>query len=172
MFDKDPDERIFNPFVQQYYKVYVVYEEALKIASDTLADDVVKWMDIGKDYETLRAAGNKILEEKPDASTRTDEEKAIVKERSFYTAILKKYSDVFRKYNFALTRKNEIGQQYNILRQAFLEGKGFGDLPPSVESAVMKDSGPVAWKTSSDVPYYKSFSEFAKANPDEAKFIP
>lgn len=172
VWDKDADEKIFNPFVKQYYKVYVVYDEALKIASSTLSDDVVKWMDIGKDYEALRAAGNKILDEKPDASTRTDEEKAIVKERSFYTAILKKYSDVFRKYNFALARKNEIGEQYNILVDAFNASKTFGDLPPSVESAVMKDSGPVAWKTSSDIPYYKSFSEFAKANPDLAKYTP
>ena len=52
-----------------------------------------------------------------------------------------------------------------------MESKTFGDLPTSVESAVMKDSGPVAWKTSSDTPYYKSFSEFAKANPDKAKYV-
>ena len=170
VFDKDPDEKIFNPFVQQYYRVFQVYDAALKLASDTLADDVIKWMDIGKDYEALRAAGNKILDEKPDASTRTDEEKAIVKERSFYTAILKQYSDVFRKYKFALDRRNELNEQYGVLRQAFMESKTFGDLPPSIESAVMKDSGPVAWKTSSDNPYYKSFSEFAKANPDKATY--
>jgi hypothetical protein len=169
VFDKDTDERIYNPFVKEYLVVLNVFIDAVNSASSTLDADVIKWMDIGKDFDALRTAGAKIKTEKPDTSTYTEEEKVIVKERSFYLGILKAYSDVWRKYTYANDRRNELTEQFNILRAAFMAGKTFGDLPLSVETAVMKDKGPVGWKTSSPESYYKSFSEFAKANPDKAK---
>lgn len=169
VFDKDLNEKITNPFVKQYNVVWEVYnkrlEELRAEANKVLVSDWYKDTDI-VDYISLRDKKQKIEKDKPQASDRTPEENLIIKQQKFYRELFIEYSPVSVETKWVSSRTNEISRGYNILREAFLASKTFGDLPTSVEEAVMKDGGPKQWKKFV-TEYYNSFAEFAKANPDK-----
>ena len=119
------------------------------------------------EFPTIAAKYRQIAADKPDAATRTDEEKIIVKQRFFFRQLAIDYSEEYLRYKWVTARCNEINQQYKILRETFMASKTFGELPLTVEEAVMKDSGPPQWKKFV-TNYYASYDEFAKANPDKA----
>lgn len=162
-----PDQLIYNPFVTQFYKIFALWDIDLRNCESSLPVNVAKWLDVDFDYPAIRDQAIKIIETKPDASTRTAEEVAIVKKRAKYRDLAVLHSDVYNKYRYILNRRNEYNQQYGILREAFMAGKTFGDLPPTVEDCVTKDGGSTDWKKYAGK-YYTSYSEFAKANPADA----
>jgi hypothetical protein len=169
VFDKDPDEKITNPFVKQYNIVWEVYnkrlEELRAEANKVLVSDWYKNTDI-VDYISIRDKKQKIEKDKPIASDRTPEENLVIKQQKFYRELFIEYSPVSVETKWVSSRTNEISRGYNTLREAFLASKTFGDLPTSVEEAVMKDGGPKQWKKFV-TEYYNSFAEFAKANPNK-----
>lgn len=168
VFDKEVDEKIYKPFVTEYYKVLDLWDlERLRLEKLVLASSVTAWVGDAADYEKLKTEFKRISEEKPDESTRTAEEKLIVKQRNFYRDIAQAYDETFLRYKWAFSRRKEINNQYGVLREAFMAGKTFGDLPPAVESAVM-GALPNEWKSYIGESY-KSYAEFAKANPDKDK---
>lgn len=168
VFDKDPDEKIFNPFVRAFYSVFTVYDNKLIELEAGVADGLLtRWMDGAYDFPTLSPAARKIIKEKPDPAERTAEEKLLVNQRNFFKQLGIAYSEEYLRYTWVLSRRNELNQQYKILREAFMASKTFGDLPVTVEAAVMKDGGPGEWKKFV-TGYYASYAEFAKANPDKA----
>lgn len=174
IFDKDLDEKITNPFVQEYFKVYSVYDKAWqvidKINKDSSFPTVIQAWYLGNtivDYEKLRERKLKIDKEKPNAEDRTPEENLIVKQQKFYRQLFLEYSSRVKEAQWVAGRRNEIANNYNILREAFQASKTFGDLPPEVESAVMKDGGPLQWEKFVTGPHYRNFADFAKANPDK-----
>ncbi len=169
VFDKDPDEKITNPFVKQYNIVWEVYnkrlEELRAEANKVLVSDWYKNTDI-VDYISIRDKKQKIEKDKPIASDRTPEENLVIKQQKFYRELFIEYAPVSVETKWVSSRTNEISRGYNTLREAFLASKTFGDLPTTVEEAVMKDGGPKQWKKFV-TEYYNSFAEFAKANPDK-----
>jgi hypothetical protein len=162
-----PDRLIYNPFVTQFYKIYALWDIDLRNCEASLPVNVAKWLDVDFDYPAVRDEAIKITEAKPDPATRTPEEVAIVKKRAKYRDLAVLHSDVYNKYRYILNRRNEYNQQYGILREAFMAGKTFGELPPTVEECVTKDGGSTDWKKYAGK-YYTSYSEFAKANPADA----
>lgn len=167
VFDKDLDEKIYNPFVKQYFKVFSIFDTRTNALDKEIKDGLMtRWIGSAFDFSTLSTNARKVLEDKPDATTRTAEETLLVKQREFYKQLTITYSTEYVKYKWTLERRNEINEQYGILRAAFMAGKAFGDLPTSVETAVMKDSGPDQWKKFVSG-YYDSFTEFSAANPDK-----
>lgn len=174
VFDKDPDEKITNPFVQEYFKVFSVYDAAWqvidKVTKDTSFPTVIQQWYLGNpifDYEKIRDRKLKIDKEKPNPEDRTPEENLIVKQQKFYRQLFLDYSSRVKEAQWVASRRNEIANNYNILREAFQASKTFGDLPPDVESAVMKDGGPLQWEKFVTGPHYRTFADFAKANPDK-----
>ena len=169
IFDKDPDELITNPFVREYYKVFEVYDKRVQElqaeANKTPIQDWYKGNSI-VDYDSLRDKKLKIDKDKPEASDRTPEENLIVKQQKFYRQLFLDNSSLSLQSRWVSGRRNEIALNYDTLRNAFQASKTFEALPPSVESAVMKDGGPGEWKKFV-TGYYDSFAEFAKANPDK-----
>ena len=167
VFGKDLDEKIFNPFVREYYKVLTIFSIRLEELEKGVKDGMItRWIGSEFDFTTLSTKARKILTEKPDATTRTADEALLVAQREFYKQLTLTYSEEYLRYKWTLDRRNEINEQYGILREAFMASKTFGDLPVSVEQAVMKDGGPPDWKKFVPV-YYVSYSEFVKANPDK-----
>ena len=158
-----PDRVIFEPFVLQFYKIFQLWDADLKNNASALPAAVVKWLDVDFDYAAIRDQAIKITEAKPDASTYTPEEADIVKKRTKYRDLAIAYSDAYLRYNYILKRRNEFNQQYGILREAFLAGKTFGELPATIEECVTKDGGSTDWKKYVGK-YYTSYSEYAKAN--------
>jgi hypothetical protein len=168
VFDKEQDEVIYKPFVREYYKVLDLWDiERIRLEKIVLASSVTAWVGDAADYEKIKTEYKRITEEKPDESNRTAEEKLIVKQRNYYRGIAETYDETFLRYKWAASRRRDINNQYGILREAFLAGKTFGDLPPAVESAVM-GALPNEWKSYIGESY-KSYAEFAKANPDKDK---
>lgn len=159
-----PDTLIYNPFVTQFYKIFQLWDVDLKNAQTALPGAIVKWLDVDFDYAAIRDQAEQIIKAKPDESTQTAEEKDIISKRKKYRDIAMTYSDVYQRYAYILKRRNEFNQQYGILREAFLAGKTFGDLPPTIEECVTRDGGSTDWKKFASK-YYTSYSEYAKANP-------
>jgi hypothetical protein len=167
-FGKEADELITNPFVNEYYKIKKVYDAEWDKLDPLVKDGLIsRWMNGAYDFPTLAAKNKQIVTDKPDATTRTPEEKLIVNQRNFFRGLAIAYSEEYLRYLWVTGRCNEINQQYKILRENFMAGKTFGELPLSVEEAVMKDSGPPQWKKFVSN-YYASYDDFAKANPDKA----
>ncbi len=168
VFDKELDEKIYNPFVKEYYKILTLWDiDRTQLEKQVLASSVTAWVGDAADYNKIKTEYKRITEEKPDESTRTAEEKLIVKQRNYYRGIAEAYDELFKRYQWSSSRLREINNQYGILREAFMASKTFGDLPPSVESAVM-GALPNEWKSYIGESY-KSYAEFAKANPDKDK---
>lgn len=169
IFDKDLDEKITNPFVQEYFKIYAVYDVNFNALQQIInRTPIANWYagNLIFDYDKLLKKKQQIDKEKPNAEDRTPEENLIVKQQKFYRQLFIDYSSLAKQAKWVASRRNEIGRNYNILREAFQNSKTFGDLPPEVESAVMKDGGPLQWeKFVTD--HYPNFVEFAKANPDK-----
>lgn len=165
VFDKDPDEKIFNPFLKEYFKVLTVYDTELQTLNAKVKDGLIKrWMDGAYDFPTIAERYLKIEAAKPNEADRTDEEKVIVRQRFFFRALAIAYSDEYRKYLWVRERREEINNQYGILLDAFKASKTFGDLPVSVEEAVMKDGGPGQWKKFV-TGTYPTYEKWAKDNP-------
>jgi hypothetical protein len=167
VFDKELDEKIYNPFVREYYKILTLWDkDRMQLEQLVLASSVTAWVGDAADYNKLKTEYKRIIQEKPDESTRTAEEKLIVKQRNYYRGLAETYDELFQRYTWSSGRFKEITVQYSILREAFMASKTFGELSPSVESAVMANV-PNEWKKYVGN-VYKSYAEFAKANPDKA----
>ncbi len=165
------DRKIYKAFVLAFWDLVQIWEKASEDAANTVRNTktlVRDWVGESEnfDYERIRTESQRIAKEKPDASTRTEEEKRVIKERDFWVNLYKDNSSFYQKYRFDLARRNELMQQYAILKKAWEEGKTFGDLPPSVQDIVKKNDD---WRI--DKPNaFKTYAEFAKANPDKATF--
>ena len=167
IFGKDPDEKIYNPFVKEYYKVFAIFSIRLEELEKGVKDGMItRWIGSEFDFTTLSTKARKILTDKPDATTRTPDEALLVAQREFYKQLTLTYSEEYLRYKWTLDRRNELNEQYGILRAAFMASKTFGEVPMSVEEAAMKDGGPPDWKKFVPV-YYVSYAEFVKANPDK-----
>ena len=124
---------------------------------------ITKWVGDSANYAKLVSESKKIIEKGTDA-VRTPEETLILKQRQFYRGIALKYDQIFNEWQWVGGRYKEVAGQYNVLRQAFMSSKTFGDLPVSVESAVMGSVPADVKKFVTNC--YLSYAEFAKANPD------
>jgi hypothetical protein len=170
---QEPGDKIYKAFLDNYRKILLAYDtlaaSAEKAVKATDSQVVPNWFldadDIG--YPALNKKSKKIKDEKKEVSDRTDEEKLIVKEQTFYRDLYVNNSQFFLYYRFNVLRRNQLAEQYNILLEAFNSGKTFADLPPSVEDGLKLDPNP---KSVYPVTY-ASFGEFRRANPDKAKFI-
>jgi hypothetical protein len=168
VFDKDLDEKIYNPFVKEYYKILTLWDkDRSQLESLVQASSVTDWVGDAADYTKLKTEYKRITEEKPDETTRTAEEKLIVKQRNYYRSLAETYDELFKRYQWSSSRFKEVTLQYAVLREAFMASKTFGDLPTTVEAAVM-GALPNEWKNYIGESY-KSYAEFAKANPDKDK---
>jgi len=168
-FGKDADEKIFNPFIKEYFKVLNVYDtEYQKLKAGVQDGLVTRFMDGAFDFPTIAEKYRQIIAAKPNEADRTDEEKIIVKQRFFFRAMAIAYSDEYRKYLWVWSRREEINREYGVLLEAFKASKTFGDLPLIVEEVVMKDGGPGQWRTYV-TGTYPTYEKWAKDNPDISK---
>jgi len=168
VFDKELDEKIYNPFVKEYYKILTLWDtDRMQLEKQVLASSTTEWVGDAADFNKIKTEYKRIIEEKPDASTRTAEENLIVKQRNYYRGLSEQYSELFKRYSWSSGRFKEVATQYAIVREAFMASKTFGDLAPSTESAIMANV-PNEWKKYVGE-VYKSYAEFAKANPDKDK---
>jgi hypothetical protein len=166
-------DKIYKAFLDNYWKILSAYDTlsatAEKEIKATNSQVVPNWFldadDIG--YPDLVKKKDKIKAEKGFTGVRTDEEKLIEKQQTFYRDLFVNNSQYFLYYRFNNLRRNQLAEQYNILLGAFNSGKTFAELPPSVEDGLKLDPDP---KSVYPVTY-ASFGEFRRANPDKAKFI-
>jgi hypothetical protein len=169
VFDKDLDEPIHNPFVKTYYTTVLLWEKQFEQYGKLFDNpekgglSITKWVGDSANYAKLVSESKKIIEKGTDA-VRTPEETLILKQRQFYRGIALKYDQIFNEWQWVGGRYKEVAGQYNVLRQAFMSSKTFGDLPVSVESAVMGSVPADVKKFVTNC--YLSYAEFAKANPD------
>lgn len=168
VFGKELDEKIYNPFVKEYYNILTLWDtDRTQLEKQVLASSTTEWVGDAADFNKIKTEYKRIIEEKPDASTRTAEENLIVKQRNYYRSLSEQYAELFKRYSWSSGRFKEVATQYAIVSEAFKASKTFGDLAPSTESAVMANV-PNEWKKYVGE-VYKSYAEFAKANPDKDK---
>lgn len=156
------EDKIFQSFVTQYFKVYETMKSALDFWNKRQLEDAELFF---PGWQALKDQVTAIEKNKPDVATRTEEEKKAVEKRRKLLALIKGNSTFFVRVSYINSRTNELATQYNILKAAWEADKTFGDLPLTVEDAV-KAGGPEDFKNKSGKTY-DTFAEYRKDFPNE-----
>lgn len=167
VFQKDPNENIGPIFLQTYFNILQPWEGALEEAQKNLPQAAEQWYGeaIPGGYIALRDRKNQIEKDKPDPSTRTEQEKATVKQQLEFRDLFITKSQYYRRSEFFRARRNEVAASYNIIKSAFESNATFGSLPKSVEDVVLKDEGPKSWRTSLPSPVYSTYKDYLDNKP-------
>lgn len=167
VFQKDPDELIGPIFLANYFNILKPWEGALEEAQKNVPQAAEQWYGdaIPGGYLALRDRKNQIEKDKPDPASRTEQEKATVKQQLEFRDLFMRVSQYYRRSEFFRARHNEIAASYNIIKSAFESSATFGSLPKSVEDAVLKDEGPKSWRTSLPNPVYNTYKDYLDNKP-------
>jgi hypothetical protein len=160
------EDKIFQSFVTQYFKVYTVFESARDFWRARQLDDAEEFY---PGWKALKEQVTAIEKNKPDPATRSEEEKKLVNKRKKLLPLITENSSFWARLTYTNNRTNELATQYNILKTAWEADKTFGDLPLTVEDAT-KNGGPEDWKNPNSPQYsgkkYDTFAAYQKDFPN------
>ena len=172
VFDSKPDDKISEKFVQTYRGFFEALDASRKELENTekRQAEIDKWFSGVPEYASTESKAKAIIKNKPDTATRTPEEKQIVDSWRWYLVQFIERSLYGARYNWVSKERNKASTQHNIVRDAFFQGKTYGELPNTVEEIVAAGNGPNDWTYFVKAPpNFKSFEDFAKQNPTIAK---
>lgn len=161
VFEKNPDDIVSKDFVDQYYKIYAIWEAAVTNLEGALQKQADAYY---PGWSTIRPQSAAILADKPDASDRTAREVLIIEEVNKLRPLIQENAEFFKRYTWTKGRQREIQPFYGSIRQLYLDGATYGQISPAAENVLTKDGGPPDYKQFIGKTY-KSFESWKKDNP-------
>jgi hypothetical protein len=162
IFDKNPREKISQSFVNAYY---LQVQEGIDFRKALASKYDEKLNAFYPNYTSIRDGGDKLIKEKPDSATRTEEENNLVEKRLKLKSLAEQYFLYGRNTKKVWDQVNVRIDQYNLLKKLFFEDKRFGDCPISIETAI---STSAVLSDAEELLYYATYADLIKAKPEVA----
>jgi hypothetical protein len=164
IFDKDPNEKISESFVEAYadhWRRTNAYLQTLTAKATFEA----KLNAFYPGYVSLKERAVQIVKDKPDPDSRTAEETYYIDKRAKLKGLVDGYFIFYRGIIKTQSQLNERATQYKLLKNLFEQNKTYGDCPKSIETAIRTSA---VLSDAEEASLFMTYADLKKAKPELA----
>jgi hypothetical protein len=164
IFDKDPNEKISESFVEAYadhWRRTNTYLQTLTAKATFEA----KLNAFYPGYVSLKERAVQIVKDKPDPDSRTAEETYYIDKRAKLKGLVDGYFIFYRGIIKTQSQLNERATQYKLLKNLFEQNKTYGDCPKSIETAIRTSA---VLSDAEEASLFMTYADLKKAKPELA----
>jgi hypothetical protein len=164
IFDKDPNEKISESFVEAYANHWRGTNTYLQTLT-AKATFEAKLNAFYPGYVSLKDRAVQIEKDKPDPASRTAEETYYVDKRAKLKGLVSEYFVFYKGIVKTQSQLNERATQYKLLKNLFEQNKTYGDCPKSIETAIKTSA---VLSDAEEASLFITHADLKKAKPDVA----